>query len=123
MSTEKKKIDRPASGAVLVSTTEGRARLPDLLQTSFGEKTVFGFERYGRAVGALVPMEAVRMLANLGEHVDADVRARIQRAAIKLLHETPNEAERLGLTENEPPFTQEDIALARHVRRKAKTLP
>src|SRR5688500_13528950 len=38
----------------LYSTTEGRQRFPDFLQTSYGDKAVIGFGRYGRALGAVV---------------------------------------------------------------------
>jgi hypothetical protein len=40
-----------------VTTTEGRQRLPDLIQTVYGEKSVIIFHRYGRDLAALVPLE------------------------------------------------------------------
>lgn len=40
-----------------VTTTEGRQRLPDLIQTVYGEKSVVIFHRYGRDLAALVPLE------------------------------------------------------------------
>lgn len=67
----------------IVSTSEGRQRFPDILQTSFGDKAVIGFDRYGRALGAIVPIEAVMLLA--GGHVDEDIRKRIQDGAKLLL--------------------------------------
>lgn len=76
----------PARGQKLVySTTDGRQRFPDILQVSYGEKAVIGFDRYGRALGAVVPIEAVQMLAGCLDNVDEDVRDRIERAAKALL--------------------------------------
>lgn len=94
----------PAKGPKLVySTTDGRQRFPDILQVSYGEKAVIGFDRYGRALGAVVPMEAVQMLAGQLGTVDDDVRERIERAARALLD-----------TMQEPAAVEiEDIAAAR----------
>jgi hypothetical protein len=39
-----------------VTTTEGRQRLPDLIQQVYGEKLVVIFHRYGRDLAALVPL-------------------------------------------------------------------
>ena len=72
---------------IVYSTTDGRQRFPDILQVSYGEKAVIGFDRYGRALGAVVPMEAVLMLAGKTQDVDEDVKLRIERAAQKLLQE------------------------------------
>jgi hypothetical protein len=70
---------------ILYSTTDGRQRFPDILQVSYGEKAVIGFDRYGRALGAVVPMEAVLMLAGKDDRVDQGIRERIERAAQALL--------------------------------------
>lgn len=40
-----------------VTTTEGRQRLPDLIQSVYGEKRVIVFRRYGRDLAALVPLD------------------------------------------------------------------
>jgi len=76
----------------LYSTTEGRQRFPDLLQTSYGSKAVIGFDRYGRALGAVVPMEAVRVLAGFSDSVDEDIKRRIEQTAKSLLQKLPAEA-------------------------------
>lgn len=89
------------SAKIVYSTTDGRQRFPDILQVSYGEKAVIGFDRYGRALGAVVPMEAVAMLA--GDHVgvDQDVRERIRRAAQKLLDEVSQADDSVTLEEVE----------------------
>jgi hypothetical protein len=40
-----------------LTTTEGRQRLPDLIQQVYGEKCVIVFHRYGRDLAALVPLD------------------------------------------------------------------
>lgn len=45
------------------STTAGSQRLPGILQTVYGDKSVVGLERYGLLLGAIVPPEAVLLLA------------------------------------------------------------
>lgn len=83
--------------ARLISTTEGRQRFPDLLQTCFGDKAVIGFDRYGRALGAVVPMEAIRLLAGYDQSVDPRVRETIELTARALLSKVPAEAEMCGI--------------------------
>lgn len=90
---------------IVYSTTDGRQRFPDILQVSYGEKAVIGFDRYGRALGALVPMEAVQMLAGNINNVDEDIVGRIQRAARALL---------LSMDEPGAALEIEDIEKARH---------
>jgi hypothetical protein len=68
----------PASPARFCSTTEGRQGLPDILHDSFGLKSITGFHRYGRALGAIIPIEAVRMLAGYPDTVDEGTKLRIQ---------------------------------------------
>ncbi len=69
--------------ARIMSTTDGRQRLPGLLQDVYGHQTMVGFDRYGRALGALVSMEAVAILA--GQPVSAASKARAAREAKALL--------------------------------------
>lgn len=99
---------------LVYSTTDGRQRFPDILQVTYGDKAVIGFDRYGRAIGAVVPVEAVRMLAGKAEFVDDDVRQRIQRAANALLEQLPgengNQPDDVELT------TIEEVEAARRLR-------
>lgn len=71
---------RAVQGARSFSTSEGRANFALALETAGREKTVVGFDRYGQLVAALVPVEAVQMLAGEGD-VDPAVRAKIVRMA------------------------------------------
>lgn len=94
MDRNKPASPKTAAGKKIVySTTDGRQRFPDILQVTYGDKAVIGFDRYGRALGAVVPMEAVRMLAGLDSDVDEDIRSRIERAATALLAEMATNGE------------------------------
>lgn len=79
-----------------VSTSQGRANFAAALQTVQKEKTVIGFDRYSQSVAALVPVEAVLMLAGRGNSVEAGVREKIERMARLFLQAgaTPSKPER-----------------------------
>jgi len=70
------------------STSQGRANFARALETTASEKTVVGFARYNTPVAALVPIEAVRMLAEQGE-IEPAVRAKIVRMARLFLSSEP----------------------------------
>jgi len=70
------------------STSKGRANFARALETTASEKTVVGFARYNTPVAALVPIEAVRMLAGQGE-IEPAVRAKIVRMARLFLTSEP----------------------------------
>lgn len=63
------------------STSEGRANLARALETTDQQKTVVGFARYNTPIAALVPIEAVQMLAGEEGEVDPAVAAKIVRMA------------------------------------------
>lgn len=63
------------------STSQGRANFARALETTDREKTVVGFARYQRTVAALVPVDAVLMLAGQSSEVAPDVRDHITRMA------------------------------------------
>lgn len=99
--TTRRQAQNPIPQARLLSTTDGRQRFPDLLQTCFGDKAVIGFDRYGRALGAVVPMEAVRLLAGYDDCVDPHVRETIASTAQALLRKIPAEVEMCGIEDFE----------------------
>ena len=104
----------PSAPSLVYSTTIGRAKFAEFLQMTFGEKTVFGFDRYGRALGALVPMEAVKMLA--GREVDPDVRRRIERSAQELLRQAPVEITVLEFAQGPQPKAQRSLLELEEIR-------
>lgn len=84
-------LQSPAYEARMMSTTDGRQRLPDVLQRIYGEKGIVGFERYGRVIAVAVPLEAIRMLAD--DAVDAGTQERIRKAAQNLIQSLNQEKE------------------------------
>jgi hypothetical protein len=62
-----------------ISTSEARANFAEALGLAQEESTVIGFDRYGKLVAALVPIDAVRMLAGRGDDVAPAVRNKIER--------------------------------------------
>lgn len=104
--------------AIVYTTTEGRQRFPDILQVSYGDKAVIGFDRYGRALGAVVPMEAVRVLAGFPDTVDPDIIKRIERTAKRLIERLPEEAALCGL---KPDPELKDLDSLEVARRKKRT--
>lgn len=91
-----KEATAPRKTQIVFSTSEGRAKFPDLLQSAFGDKRIIGFDRYGRIMGAVVPIEAVRLLAGLEAEVEDDTRNRIAKAAKALLAQIPQESTRMA---------------------------
>ena len=86
------KATRGKTGAATpsFSTSQGRANFARALETTDQEKTVIGFDRYNRPVAALVPIEAVSMLAGQVIGVDPAVRAKIVRMAKLFLAAMPS---------------------------------
>lgn len=80
---------RPAPRPFVCSISDGRARLAGLVQAASVEKAIIGFDRYGQAVAALVPIEAIRILAGADSDVGADTRRGIRRMARQLLATLP----------------------------------
>jgi hypothetical protein len=64
-----------------VSTSQGRANFAAALQTVQKEKTIIGFNRYSQSVAALVPVEALLMLAGRGNAIEPAIRDKIERMA------------------------------------------
>jgi hypothetical protein len=73
-----------------LSTSEARANLADVLETAHAEDAVIGFDRYGRTVAALVPVEAIYMLAGLGRLVPRATRKRIEEGAALFARTAPH---------------------------------
>ena len=80
----------PATTSQVYSTTLGRAKFPEFIQMSYGEKAVIGFDRYGHMVGAIVPFEAVKILAGMGDDLNPHLREQIRASALQLLAQTPS---------------------------------
>ncbi|QGZ96752.1 hypothetical protein [Terricaulis silvestris] len=86
----RKAAKRTARTAPVYSTSEARANFAEALETTQLDSAVIGFDRYGRTVAALVPVEAIYMLAGLGGKIDAGIRQKIDRAARAFVAQVPN---------------------------------
>ncbi|MGQ0533932.1 MAG: hypothetical protein ACT4OF_14765 [Caulobacteraceae bacterium] len=75
--------------APVLSTSEARANFAEALETAQVDNAVIGFDRYGRTVAALVPVEAIYMLAGLGKLVDPATRKEIEQGAIAFARNVP----------------------------------
>lgn len=86
----KKAAGRAQKAAPMYSTSEARANFAEALETAQLDSAVVGFDRYGRMVAALVPVEAVYMLAGRADELEPNVRGKIERAAQNFVHNVPN---------------------------------
>lgn len=82
-----KRSIRGGAETIVFPTTEGRRRFPDFIQDSYGSKTITGFDRYGRFLGAIVPPEAIFLLAEEDAEVDEFAKRRIRECARQLIRE------------------------------------
>ncbi|ANP46544.1 hypothetical protein [Candidatus Viadribacter manganicus] len=80
---------RKPKGPPVLSTSEARANFAEALETAQVDNAVIGFDRYGRTVAALVPVEAIYMLAGLGKLVDAVTRKEIEEGARAFANNVP----------------------------------
>lgn len=120
----KKAKTRARPKSQMYSTSEARANFAEALESAQLDKAVIGFDRYGRPVAALVPLDAVRMLAGQEDDVDPAVRQKIQRLSQALLFDVPVRAAPPGFEEEPAEFAPAKKASAprpkpkRRVRRK-----
>lgn len=85
----KREADRVEKKARIYSTSEGRANFAEALELAQLEHAVVGFDRYGRPLAALVPIDAVRMLAGHDSEVEPATREKVQRMARLFLANVP----------------------------------
>ena len=84
-SAQKKSLARRGAKTQTLSTSHARANVADALGMAQEQSTVIGFDRYGKLVAAVVPIDAVRMLAGRAKEVAPGVRAKIERMAASML--------------------------------------
>lgn len=86
----RKAARRAAKSAPMYSTSEARANFAEALETAQVDSAVIGFDRYGRTVAALVPVEAIYMLAGMGAKIDPAVRGKINEGVREFVDSVPN---------------------------------
>jgi len=121
MAAKKSRAKREAAPPSF-STSEGRANLSRALETTDQEKTVVGFARYNTPIAALVPIEAVRMLAGQDGEIDASVRAKIVRMArLFLVSEQPLRRPRRAAAKKATPKAPRGKKAAKKSKSKAQS--
>lgn len=96
----RKAATRARKKTQVYSTSEARANFAEALETAQVENAVIGFDRYGRTVAALVPVEAIYMLAGMGHMIGQGVREEIESSAQQFVHDVPS---RVGAAPDTPP--------------------
>jgi len=86
----KKVATRARKKTTIYSTSEARANFAEALETAQVESAVVGFDRYGRTVAALVPVEAIYMLAGMEHLVSPATREQVIEGARTFIAEVPN---------------------------------
>jgi len=88
--TRRKAPGKPKAGrAKVLPSSEARASFSETLETAQVDNTVIGLERYGRTVAALVPVEAIYILAGQGDLIDVRTREEIIAGAQLFAHNVP----------------------------------
>lgn len=78
---------KAARASSVYSTSEARANFAEALEAARKEGAVIGFDRYGHTVAALVPLEAIYILAGRGDRISPLTRERIERGAKNLVQD------------------------------------
>ena len=86
----RKAASRVSRKARVYSTSEARANFAEALETAQVDNAVIGFDRYGRTIAALVPVEAIYMLAGKGNMIAPSVRAEIESYSLQFVQSVPS---------------------------------
>ena len=86
----RKAASRVSRKARVYSTSEARANFAEALETAQVDNAVIGFDRYGRTIAALVPVEAIYMLAGKGQMIAPAVRQEIEAYALQFVESVPS---------------------------------
>jgi len=85
----KKEAKAAPRRAPVYSTSEARANFAATLDAAQQENAVIGFDRYGRVIAVVVPVEAAYMLAGLEREISPARRAEIKQAALVFIRSVP----------------------------------
>lgn len=119
----RKAASRPRKKVQVYSTSEARANFAEALETAQVDGAVIGFDRYGRTIAALVPVEAVYMLAGSGHMIAPSVREEIETGARLFVQSVPSRISRTLTAERAPArkrAVKKAAKKAKAKRRKAK---
>lgn len=86
----KKEAKRAVRRAPVYSTSEARANFAETLEQAQADNAVIGFDRYGRVIAVLMPVEAAYLIAGLDREVSPAKRAELKQAALLFVRSVPN---------------------------------
>jgi hypothetical protein len=86
----RKAASRATRKARVYSTSEARANFAEALETAQVDNAVIGFDRYGRTIAALVPVEAIYMLAGKAHMIAPGVREEIEAFSQQFVKSVPS---------------------------------
>lgn len=107
----RKAAARVSRKARVYSTSEARANFAEALETAQVDNAVIGFDRYGRTIAALVPVEAIYILAGKGHMISRGVREEIAAFSAQFVETVPS---RVGA-----PETPQSTASAKRAKKAA----
>jgi hypothetical protein len=113
----RKAASRVSRKARVYSTSEARANFAEALETAQVDNAVIGFDRYGRTIAALVPVEAIYMLAGKGHMIAPAVREEIESFARQFVQSVPS---RVATPEPTPSAKRGKKAAPKKKKAKAK---
>ena len=116
----RKAATRASRKARVYSTSEARANFAEALETAQVDNAVIGFDRYGRTIAALVPVEAVYMLAGMGHMIAPGVREEIATFSQQFVQSVPS---RVSAPEETPRAGKRATKKAAPKKKKAKAKP
>jgi len=79
--SRRKPAARIAKKVRLYSTSEARANFAEALEAAHSNNALIGFDRYGRTIAVLAPVEAIYLLAGMGNLVAPSARDDLRNAA------------------------------------------
>jgi len=82
----------PRRKAAAISTSQARANFANALERAQTDNAIIAFERYGKPIAALAPIDAVRLLA--GERVAPAAQKAIVEAARAIVRTLPAQVAR-----------------------------
>lgn len=113
----RKAATRVSRKARVYSTSEARANFAEALETAQVDNAVIGFDRYGRTIAALVPVEAVYMLAGMGHMISPAVREEIAAFSQQFVRSVPS---RVSMPEEAPRGARKGAAKKAAPKKKKK---
>lgn len=106
----------PQRRSQILSTSEARANFAEALEMAQVDNAIIGFDRYGRPIAILAPVEAVLMLAGHGDEVSPRKREAIKESARLFAANMP------GRVRDDPPLRRTRSPAKKKPAKKKKSM-